>query len=77
MNTGNGRKSGHFLFLHDMDKNIIDYPLGVLSFVLATWLGRVTVSDLQAVSTIFAQLAIALATAYRLYSDVKNKKKKP
>lgn len=77
INTGNGRNPGHFLFLFNMDRNFIDYPLGVLSFMLATWLGQVTVSDLQAVSTIFAQLTIALATAYKLYSDVRKRKEKP
>ena len=55
----------------------MDYPLGVLSFMLATWLGHVTVSDLQAISTIFAQLTIALATAYKLYSDVRKRKENP
>lgn len=75
--TGNGRKYRPFFIFGSMDKNLMDYPLCVLSFMVATWLGQVTVSDLQAVSTIFAQLSIALATAYKLYSDVQKRKEKP
>ena len=77
INTGNGRKYRPFFIFGSMDKNLMDYPLGVLSFMLATWLGHVTVSDLQAISTIFAQLTIALATAYKLYSDVRKRKENP
>jgi len=77
IHKGNGRKYRPFFIFGSMDKNLMDYPLGVLSFMVATWLGHVTGSDLQAISTIFAQLTIALATAYKLYSDVKKRNEKP
>lgn len=54
----------------------MDYPLAALAFMVVTWMGQVTVSDIQAVSTIFAQLIVALAAAFRLYNDVINRKKK-
>jgi hypothetical protein len=66
-----------FLILGNMDeKNLLDYPLAALAFMLVTWMGQVTVSDIQAVSTIFAQLIVALAAAFRLYNDVNIRKKK-